>query len=74
MKVTKFEELIAWQKAQELAVDVYHYFGTSKDFGSEIKLQEQLFQYQIILPKDLKGIVTKNLSGFLKLREVHAAK
>ena len=33
MKVTKFEELIAWQKAQELAVDVYHYFGASKDFG-----------------------------------------
>jgi len=33
MKVTKFEGLIAWQKAQELAVDVYHYFGTSKDFG-----------------------------------------
>jgi four helix bundle protein len=33
MKVTKFEELIAWQKAQELPVDVYYYFGTSKDFG-----------------------------------------
>ena len=33
MKVTKFEGLIAWQKAQELAVDVYHYFDTSKDFG-----------------------------------------
>jgi hypothetical protein len=33
MKITKFEELIAWQKAQELAVDVYHYFGTSRDFA-----------------------------------------
>ena len=33
MKVEKFEELIAWQKAQDLAIQIYEKFGKSKDFG-----------------------------------------
>lgn len=32
MKVQKFEDLIAWQKAQDLAVDVYAAFGELKDW------------------------------------------
>jgi hypothetical protein len=46
MKVTKFEELIAWQKAQELAVDVYYYLVLQKTSVSEIRLQGLLFLYQ----------------------------
>ncbi|MFN8294581.1 MAG: four helix bundle protein [Chitinophagales bacterium] len=33
MKVQKFEELIAWQKAQDLAVHIYNQFSECKDFG-----------------------------------------
>jgi len=33
MKINKFEEIIAWQKAQDLAVDIYSHFKDSKDFG-----------------------------------------
>ena len=33
MGVQKFEDLIAWQKSQELAVVVYTQFNSSKDFG-----------------------------------------
>ncbi len=32
MTIKKFEEIIAWQKAQDLAVDIYSYFKDSKDF------------------------------------------
>ncbi len=32
MKIQKFEDMIAWQKAQELAFEVYHKFGVLKDF------------------------------------------
>jgi four helix bundle protein len=28
-----FEEIIAWQKAQDLAVDIYEEFGTINDYG-----------------------------------------
>jgi len=33
MSVKQFEELIAWQKAQDLAVEIYKQFSTNKDFG-----------------------------------------
>ena len=33
MAIQKFEDMIAWQKAQDLAVEIYAVFQTSKDFG-----------------------------------------
>ncbi len=33
MKVRKFEDLLVWQKAQELAVQSYQLFGGLKDFS-----------------------------------------
>jgi four helix bundle protein len=33
MKITKFEDIIAWQKAQDYAVEIYSIFGTLKDYG-----------------------------------------
>lgn len=33
MVITKFEDLIAWQKAQDFAVDIYTIFDNSKDYN-----------------------------------------
>lgn len=33
MQIIKFEDIIAWQKAQDLAVEIYSIFKDSKDFG-----------------------------------------
>ena len=33
MAIKRFEDVIAWQKAQNLAVEVYGVFKLSKDFG-----------------------------------------
>ncbi|MFN8357896.1 MAG: four helix bundle protein [Spirosomataceae bacterium] len=33
MKITRFEDIIAWQKAQDLAVEIYKYFGDLRDWG-----------------------------------------
>ena len=32
MKILKFEEIIAWQKAQDLAVEIYSHFKLIKDW------------------------------------------
>jgi four helix bundle protein len=32
MTINRFEDIIAWQKAQDLAVDIYAHFKESKDF------------------------------------------
>ena len=33
MGIQRFEDIIAWQKAQNFAVDIYAVFGDLKDFG-----------------------------------------
>ncbi len=33
MAIKRFEDIIAWQKAQSYAVNIYHLFGKNKDYG-----------------------------------------
>ncbi len=33
MTIRKFEDIIAWQKAQDFAEDIYKIFRNHKDFG-----------------------------------------
>ena len=33
MNITRFEDILVWQKAQDIAVKVYNKFSASKDFG-----------------------------------------
>lgn len=39
MKITKFEEIIAWQKGQDLAVDIYGLFSNLRDYGFKEQIQ-----------------------------------
>ncbi|MBC7382140.1 MAG: four helix bundle protein [Bacteroidia bacterium] len=39
MKIQKFEDIIAWQKGQDLAVDIYKLFNISRDFGFRDQIQ-----------------------------------
>lgn len=39
MKIQKFEDIIAWQKSQDLTVLVYLAFNSSRDFGFKDQIQ-----------------------------------
>jgi four helix bundle protein len=39
MRIERFEDIIAWQKAKELAVSVYSIFLESRDFGFRDQIQ-----------------------------------
>ncbi|MCG2712087.1 MAG: four helix bundle protein [Candidatus Omnitrophica bacterium] len=39
MKVEKFEDIIAWQKAKKLTLDIYLEFKSCKDFGFKDQIQ-----------------------------------
>ena len=39
MKIDRFEDIIAWQKAKELTVQTYKIFENSKDFGFRDQIQ-----------------------------------
>lgn len=39
MKFERFEDIIAWQKAKELSVNIYKTFDLSKDYGFREQIQ-----------------------------------
>ena len=39
MRIEKFEDIIAWQKSQELAVEVYSIFRELNDFGFQNQIK-----------------------------------
>ena len=39
MKILKFEDIIAWQKSQDFAVEIYQVFDKSRDFGFKDQIQ-----------------------------------
>lgn len=39
MGIAKFEDIIAWQKAKDLTVQIYALFENSKDFGFRDQIQ-----------------------------------
>lgn len=39
MRIDKFEDIIAWQKAQDLTSDIYRQFRYCKDFGFRDQIQ-----------------------------------
>lgn len=39
MKIDRFEDIIAWQKAKELTLNIYSSFSDSKDFGFKDQIQ-----------------------------------
>lgn len=39
MKIERFEDVVAWQKAKDLSVMIYTVFSESKDFGFKDQIQ-----------------------------------
>ena len=39
MKIEKFEDIISWQKAKVLTIDIYKTFENSKDFGYKNQIE-----------------------------------
>lgn len=39
MRIERFEDIIAWQKAKELNIQIYKLFENNKDFGFKDQIQ-----------------------------------
>ncbi len=39
MRIERFEDVVAWQKAKEQSLQVYRYFESSRDFGFRDQVQ-----------------------------------
>jgi len=49
MKIKSFEEIVAWQKAQDLAVEIYSSFKEIKDFG----FKDQIFRAVVSISNNI---------------------
>ncbi|NQU81511.1 MAG: four helix bundle protein [Bacteroidetes bacterium] len=39
MKIERFEDIIAWQKAKDLTIDIYTHFKDNRDFAFKDQIQ-----------------------------------
>lgn len=39
MKIEKFEDIVAWQKAKDLTLEIYHIFKNNRDFSFKDQIQ-----------------------------------
>mgnify|MGYP000211321642 CR=1 FL=1 len=74
MAVKRFEDLIVWQKAQELAITTYKEFRDCNDFGLGTRLGERRFQYPTILQKGLKEAQMQNFPNLCFIPSVQIVK
>jgi four helix bundle protein len=49
MTIQKFEDIIAWQKAQDLAVEIYSSFSQNRDYG----FRDQIFRAVVSISNNI---------------------
>lgn len=63
MKITRFEDIIAWQKAKELTKLIYLLFKASRDFGFRDQIQRATVS---IMNNIAEGFKRKGNKEFIK--------
>ena len=65
MKIEKFEDIIAWQKAKELTLNVYSDFQTVKDFGFKDQIQRAVISVMNNIAEGFERRGDKEFKHFL---------
>ncbi len=63
MKIEKFEDIIAWQKANKLAIDIYKQLKNCRDFGFKNQLQRAVVS---IMNNIAEGFERKGNKEFIR--------
>ena len=65
MKIFKFEDLIARRKGQDLAVEIYHAFEHSRDYGFKDQIQRAAVSVSNNIAEDFDRGSNKEFIRFL---------
>ena len=65
MKIKKFEDIISWQKSQELSLFIYKIFKDSKDFGFRDQIQRAAISISNNIAEGFERSGDKELRHFL---------
>lgn len=73
MKIVKFEDLVSWQKALELTVEIYRTFEQSKDFGFKDQVQRASVSIMNNIAEGFERKSNKELLQFFYIAKGSAA-
>jgi len=65
MKFDRFEDMIVWQKSQDLAISVYKTFESSKDFGFKDQIQRAVISISNNISEGFERKSNKEFRQFL---------
>jgi four helix bundle protein len=65
MRIERFEDIIAWQKAKDLTVHIYKIFDSSKDFGFKDQIQRASVSIMNNIAEGFERKGNKEFSYFL---------
>jgi four helix bundle protein len=65
MKIERFEDIIAWQKAKDMTVIIYKDFANSKDFGFRDQIQRASVSVMNNIAEGFERKGNKEFSHFL---------
>jgi four helix bundle protein len=65
MKIERFEDIIAWQKAKLLSVEIYKQFENSKDYGFRDQIQRASVSVMNNIAEGFERKSNKEFSFFL---------
>ena len=65
MKIEKFEDIQAWQKAQELTFSTYKLFRACKDFGFKSQIERAAVSVMNNIAEGFERRTNKELKNFL---------
>ncbi len=67
MKISRFEDIIAWQKSKIMTVKIYALFGTSKDYGFRDQIQRASISIMNNIAEGFERKSTKEFKHFLSV-------
>jgi len=65
MKIEKFEDIVAWQKAKKLALEIYRLFEKQRDFGFRDQIQSAVVSIMNNIAEGFERGSHKELVRFL---------
>ena len=67
MKIERFEDIIAWQKAKLLSVEIYKHFENSKDYGFKDQIQRASVSVMNNIAEGFERTSNKEFTFFLSV-------
>ena len=65
MKIEKFEDIIAWQKAGKLTIEVYNVFNNCRDFGFLNQIRRAVISIMNNIAEGFERNTNKEFRNFL---------